>query len=156
MSHLENAGYRILSFKYRPVVVKKDEPVLEGGNNEASNTSPTKSPDGELPSLSTLMTSLREIEDDAGADQNRQHQQPAEMVSEPEDNSALRPLPTPTAKPTAPAPLTEFHLFGDLPTELRLKIWNLTFLPRVVELRSTRPNYSAGHDDGRQPQVSCL
>lgn len=154
MSHVENARYRILSFKYTPVTsLKKEEPQVEDGSGEAANQNaarPTiKMPAEDLPSLSSLMTSLQEIEDDSAADQ-RHH--PAAIMSDPsEDHSTLR-----TPAPKASAPLTEFHFFGDLPAELRLKIWSLTFLPRAVELRSTRPIYSAGHDDGRRPQVSHI
>lgn len=154
MSHFENAGYRILSFKYSPVVVKKEAPGLEGGDGEVANQNAksTKPPDTELPSLSSLMTSLQEIEDDSGTDQGKKTA--VEVMGSAPEETVLSALRTPTT--TAPAPPTEFHLFEDLPTELRLKIWDLTFLPRVVELRSTRPNYSAGHDDGREPQVSRL
>lgn len=154
MSHVENARYRILSFKYTPVTsLKKEEPQVEDGSGEAANQNaarPTiKMPAEDLPSLSPLMTSLQEIEDDSAADQGHH---PAAIMSDPsEDHGTLR-----TPAPKAPAPLTEFHFFGDLPAELRLKIWKLTFLPRAVELRSTRPIYSAGHDDGRRPQVSYM
>lgn len=50
-------------------------------------------------------------------------------------------------------PLTDFHLFGNLPPELRIKIWHLSFLPRVVELHPTWPNHdAAGGDDSRQQE----
>lgn len=50
-------------------------------------------------------------------------------------------------------PLTTFHAFGNLPPELRIKIWRLTFLPRVVELHPTWLNDAAAvGDDGVQQQ----
>lgn len=50
-------------------------------------------------------------------------------------------------------PLTNFHAFGNLPPELRIKIWHLSFLPRVVELHPTWPNHdAAGGDDSRQQE----
>lgn len=50
-------------------------------------------------------------------------------------------------------PLTTFHAFGNLPPELRIKIWRLTFLPRVVELHPTSfSNAGAVGDDVLQQQ----
>ncbi|KAK4226010.1 hypothetical protein QBC38DRAFT_510695 [Podospora fimiseda] len=43
-------------------------------------------------------------------------------------------------------PLQEFHLFPLLPPELRLKIWNLSFLPRTIELHSRRIHYADTED----------
>lgn len=145
MADFQNAGYRLLSFQYHPVKDKQDERRIEGGEGKGAN--PT-SADGELPSLSSLMTSLQEIED---SDDTQKHQASTESKSSESDASSVQ-----SAAAALVAPLNEFHLFGDLPTELRLKIWNLSFLPRVVELRPTRPNYSPAHDDGRRPQVSHL
>lgn len=54
------------------------------------------------------------------------------------------------AAPGPDPPAASFHLFGDLPAELRIKIWHLSFLPRVIELHPTRPNYA--RDTGRQQQ----
>ncbi|KAI2466695.1 serine carboxypeptidase S28-domain-containing protein [Annulohypoxylon bovei var. microspora] len=49
----------------------------------------------------------------------------------------LRPLKADSGMATnSRAPLTEFTLFPALPTELRIKIWNESFQPRVVELHS--------------------
>lgn len=47
-------------------------------------------------------------------------------------------------------PLTNFHAFGNLPPELRIKIWRLSFLPRVVELHPTAT--AVRDDDGREQQ----
>lgn len=47
--------------------------------------------------------------------------------------------------------LADFHAFGNLPPELRIKIWHLSFLPRVVELHSAHLNHAAAvQDDGGQ------
>lgn len=46
-------------------------------------------------------------------------------------------------------PLTNFHAFGNLPPELRIKIWRLSFLPRVVELH---PTTTAVQDDDSEQQ----
>lgn len=47
------------------------------------------------------------------------------------------------------APLNNFHAFGNLPPELRIKIWRLSFLSRVVELHSTS---TAVLDDDHEQQ----
>lgn len=150
MAHLENAGYRLLSFKYVPnsVKLKTDEERLKGrtGGGDGEGTIQSSAA-GELPSLSSLMNSIQEIEATVNPESKVL---PPARVPEPADQDTLGNTPT----PAAPTPLTEFHLLGDLPTELRLKIWNLTFLPQVVELRPTRTNYSPSHDDTRQAQVS--
>ena len=50
-------------------------------------------------------------------------------------------------------PLTHFHAFGNLPPELRIKIWHMSFLPRVVELHPAWPNHDTDvRDDDRQQQ----
>lgn len=50
-------------------------------------------------------------------------------------------------------PLNHFDLFGHLPAELRIKIWHLSFLSRVVELHPTWLNHApANQDDGNQQQ----
>lgn len=55
--------------------------------------------------------------------------------------------------PSPSPPLTNFHKFGDLPTELRIKIWHLSFLSRVVELHSAWATYNAVvHDESQQQQ----
>ncbi|CAK7203884.1 hypothetical protein SEUCBS139899_006634 [Sporothrix eucalyptigena] len=41
-------------------------------------------------------------------------------------------------------PLTSFTRFPDLPTELRLKIWQLSFVPRVVEVHRRKSHYADG------------
>lgn len=137
MADFQNAGYRLLSFKYTPPPEESGQAAADVDNvGQSAQSQPVG---GDLPSLSSLLTSLREIEGPADAGTKSD---PSGELHE-EDK---KPVPETT-------PLGGFHLFNDLPTELRLKIWDLTFLPRVVELRPTRPNYSQGHDDGRPPQV---
>lgn len=62
--------------------------------------------------------------------------------------------PTEAEESFIPGPaLTNFHAFGNLPPELRIKIWHMSFLPRVVELHPTWPNHATSvNDDGRQQQ----
>ena len=43
-----------------------------------------------------------------------------------------------------------FHLFPSLPTELRLKIWNASLFPRVVELHIWRHHYAREETDNWQ------
>lgn len=141
MSHLNNAGYRILSFKYDPTKFEKDAATEEKSTKTANQceTAELKSTDEELPSMSSLMTSLQEIQDSDLAD----------VQTDPPLESGDAPPPV---SPTS-SPLTEFHCFGNLPTELRIKIWNMAFLPRVVELRPTRPNYAPAHTDLGRSEV---
>lgn len=163
MADWNNVGYRMLSFKYTPVKAqKKEKPAeAEGRTSEGPGAAPRAGP-AELPSLSSLMTSLKEIEgsNDDGSNQAATSESVVAVEKTDEETQASTAESTEAAESppdsSAPAttPLTEFHLFGDLPTELRLKIWKLTYLPRVVDLRPTRPNYSTSYDDGRQPQVN--
>lgn len=98
--------------------------------------------EAELPLLSSLATASPVINSMALSSKPGDEPKVADRKPEPE------PEPdTPTA-----SVMTTFHLFGNLPAELRIKIWHLTFLPRVIELHPTRPNYAAVHDDGRQQQ----
>jgi hypothetical protein len=52
---------------------------------------------------------------------------------------------------------TQFHLFGLLPAELRLKVWHLSFEPRIVELHSRRAHYADDFKHGgvAQWQSGC-
>lgn len=52
-----------------------------------------------------------------------------------------------SASERGPAP-PKFHLFPLLPAELRLKIWHLSFEPRVVELHARRSHYAADFKHG--------
>lgn len=150
MADFQNAGYRLLSFKYVPPPapppptttpptstqpVEDVEPLLI----PPQATSSKSQGDGELLSLSSLLTPLQEIE----AVENKKKAD--EAFNEPKLDMTCAQL---TALPA------DFFRFPDLPTEIRLKIWALTFLPRVVEIRPTRPNYSqARNDNAREPQV---
>lgn len=161
MADFENAGYRLLSFKYTPTkAVKVDESKQHDGES-----APTPAEAGELPSLEPLMTALPEVgntDPTQGLDDKKAAA--AAEAGHGKDNDAANDTHNdtpPESSPEVPSPPQagpRFHLFGDLPPELRLKIWQLTFLPRTVELHPTRPNYSAVHDDpGRPPlwQSGC-
>lgn len=130
MADFQNAGYRLLSFQFTPA------------------------PATSLPSLSSLLTSLEEIEaasNEPDETENKSALEVDEHVSEMKEDDHLEAKPKGLTQ-TPP----KFHRFPDLPAEIRLKIWALTFVPRVVELRPTRPSYSQGRtDNALEPQVIC-
>ncbi|KUI54714.1 hypothetical protein VP1G_02133 [Cytospora mali] len=185
MSHLENAGYRLLSFKYTPskptrddvqqaeqqagqdddtagssAAAAKAEAEAEGETEAEAEGETEAEAETELPSLAPLMAALSEVED---TERTRQQGNKAESNPDKDDNNSKKPPASSPASVSPPPTHTtpqyaEFHCFCDLPAEIRIKIWHLTFLPRAVELHPTRPNYSAVHDDpGRQPmwQSGC-
>ncbi|POS77354.1 hypothetical protein DHEL01_v204257 [Diaporthe helianthi] len=158
MSDLDNAGYRLLSFKYTPPkpVTGANNPrandnVDDDGDDEAhprTRQSPSDE-ESELPSLSSLAAALPAVDATRAPEIN----QSVTTVSDSDAHLRAEPQPVSDAEESAPGAdpqPTRFHLFGDLPAELRIKIWHLTFLPRVVELHPTRPNYA--RDSGRQQQ----
>ncbi|KAK7740926.1 hypothetical protein SLS53_004989 [Cytospora paraplurivora] len=149
MSDPQNAGYRLLSFKYKPTQTDRDVKQQDG------EKAGSPAPETELPSLAPLVTALEEVQE-TNASQNKDDKEtPQPDVG---DNTNTNNTNTPNIQPSSPPasqppPLATFHPFCDLPTELRIKIWHLTFLPRVVELHPTRPNYPVIHNDpGRPPQ----
>lgn len=150
MSHFEAAGYRILSFKYDPTKINKDDKRQDRDANVHVQD--------DLPSLESLKMSLDEIQQGALAEPSTLVSASATLStsgskSEAEIGESSLPSSN-TAAHEKPACLTnKFHLFGDLPAEIRIKIWSMTFLPRVVELRPTRPNYAPGRTDYRKTQV---
>lgn len=138
MSDPDSAGYRLLSFRYTPA-----KPVERNGRASSDDNS-DQDLESELPSLSPLAAALPVI--DATTPSNFQD---PPSVSQPETGAhnmsdAVKEAPDPDP------PAASFHLFGDLPAELRIKIWHLSFLPRVLELHPTRPNYA--RDTARQQQ----
>lgn len=138
MSDPDNAGYRILSFKYTPTKpVTRNEPPAADDNVDAhdddahtSTKPPPTDEESQLPSLSSLAAALPDVDATPPSEIN----QSVETVPNTEEKLEAATVPDP------PGP--SFQLFSDLPPELRIKIWNLTFLPRVVELHPTRPNYA--------------
>ncbi|KUI70212.1 hypothetical protein VM1G_06326 [Cytospora mali] len=175
MSHLENAGYRLLSFRYTPTkptrddVQQAEQPAGQddgtAGSSAAAAAAAETEAETELPSLAPLMAALSEVED---TEPTRQQDKKAESAPDKDDNnndkaSSPASVSSSSSSSSSTTPQTttqtaEFHSFCDLPAEIRIKIWHLTFLPRAVELHPTRPNYSAVHDDpGRQPmwQSGC-
>ncbi|KAK2603370.1 hypothetical protein N8I77_009834 [Diaporthe amygdali] len=151
MSDRDNAGYRLLSFKYTPTkpATRKNQSDEEDNNlgqpdNKSRTSTASTGEEPELPSLSSLASALPVI--DATTPSKVQHDL---QISDAETKGGAGVETEGKDQPEAQV-LTNFHLFGDLPTELRIKVWHLTFLPRVVELHPTRPNYA--RDDGRQQQ----
>ncbi|KAJ4389049.1 hypothetical protein N0V93_006511 [Gnomoniopsis smithogilvyi] len=130
MADFQNAAYRLLSFKYTPPLAAKGQTASD---DEVGRKAEIQPGDEDLPSLSSLLTSIQEIEGfvDAGT-KNDSGIQLREECQEGRTSTART------------KPLKKFHLFNDLPTEIRLKIWDLTFLPRVVEVRPPRPHNSQG------------
>lgn len=121
MADFQNAGYRLLTFKYTPPPLENDQAAEE--EKKFGHESTTDGEPGDLPSLSSLLTSIQEIQ--SSSNDTRVSDRPGEELREKGNGKA--------------EPLTEFPHFNDLPTEIRLKIWDFTFLPRVVELRQPRP-----------------
>lgn len=162
MTDFESAGYRLLSFQYTPT-----KPIRDNGPPELEKTgSPAPEAravaEAELPSLAPLMMALPELQNHMKLTQHRDDKAASGSDHDIKDTPFTSPPVSASASVSASPPSTseeaQFHRFGDLPTELRIKIWELTFVPRVVELHPTRPNYSAVHDDpARQPlwQSGC-
>lgn len=111
-------------------------------------------------------------EEDKGTEEQRQQEDhfrddsPKSLQDDTEDSSSATLAATettghrhPPTSSTPPGDAQTFHGFGALPAELRIKIWSLSFCPRVVELRPTRPNspnWAPARTDDRRPQVSCF
>lgn len=156
MSDVDNAGYRLLSFKYTPTKPVKrgdhagvDDNSVHHNHNKASTSPLPTGGESELPSLSSLAAALPAIDATSPSkNQNRSSVSDSDTDTDTDAETAAAAEETGAAAPGPPVP--SFHLFGDLPPELRIKIWHLTFLPRVVELHPTRPNYA--RDIGRQQQ----
>lgn len=149
MSDLESAGYRLLSFKYTPTKpVTRNERSAADDNVDAhhddagtSTKPPPSDEESELPSLSSLKEALPVVDTTPPSETG----QDAETVPNTDEKAPTVPDP----------PVASFHLFNDLPPELRIKIWNLTFLPRVIELHPTRPNYAREVSRQQQWQSGC-
>lgn len=54
----------------------------------------------------------------------------------------LAEMPIEEVPSSTPTSFTSFTCFPDLPTELRLKIWHLSFVPRVVEVHRRKSHYA--------------
>lgn len=159
MSDLDNAGYRLLSFKYTPTkrVTGNERPAADDNvdaHHDDAGTStrpPPTDEESQLPSLSSLKEALPLVDatppskTDQGAPSGSDADTHAETAPDTEGEAVAVPDP----------PVASFHLFGDLPPELRIKIWHLTFLPRVVELHPTRPNYAREISRQQQWQSGC-
>lgn len=129
MADFQNAGYRLLTFKYTPPSTEDEQAAEE--EKQISRESTTGGEDGDLPSLTSLWTSIQEIQgslNDTGV-----NDRPSEELE------LLEKAKGKAASISTTEPLTKFPRFNDFPTEIRLKIWDFTLLPRVVELRQPRP-----------------
>ncbi|KAK8001048.1 hypothetical protein PG991_013270 [Apiospora marii] len=73
---------------------------------------------------------------------------PDYLLDKPSDTPDSNCLPV--ACSSKPPPMEEdepvFHLFPQLPLEIRLKIWRLSLEPRVLELHSRRTHYAQAED----------
>lgn len=162
MADFQNAGYRLLSFQYTPPSPAIKEQKEDDDTLKDQATTRAQADGDSLPCLASLLTSLEEIEadsdksvraeNDSGVELG-EHDTKGKLEVHGDDNANVHP----PERPEQIAPPSSFHRFPDLPTEIRLKIWALTFVPRVVELRPTRPNYSRSRmDDALEPQVRYL
>jgi hypothetical protein len=161
MSDPDNARYRLLSFKYTPTntlgVDKHGIPSAgaEKADHPHDGSLPCAKPaplptekESELPSLSCLAKALPVVDATPPPDTDQGVLSEANMDPDAETETATAPRAGEKAAPILPPSGPRFHLFNDLPAELRIKIWHMTFLPRAVELHPTRPNYA--RDTGRQ------
>lgn len=148
MSYLDSTGYRHFPFT-EPMLTNDRHGRLDylSGKScvqELSSTSEVSELPASLLSLALVLplvntTALSDPQPDTQAPGGKETQKrsPAEAEE--------RSMPGP--------PLANFHAFGNLPPELRIKIWRLSFLPRVVELHPTWPKHVAAvYDDGLEQQ----
>lgn len=148
MPYLDSDQFRLLSFT-EPVAREVRNDSLD--HHDHKSLVPMRSSTTEVSELSTPFLSLAlalpvsdtmalsKLQPETQAANTNETQEGA--LAEVEENSIAR------------QPLTTFHAFGNLPPELRIKIWRLTFLPRVVELHPTSfNNAGAVGDDGLQQQ----
>ncbi|KAK2596604.1 hypothetical protein N8I77_013485 [Diaporthe amygdali] len=160
MSDLDNAMYPLLSFKYKPttpaarnVQLNEDDRLRYHDDklriqalsmNEISELSSASYLVSRLPALDVTM--LSNLQTGLSVSDVIETPQRVRAVTEAQAQRETEVYSTPG--PT----LTNFHIFGYLPAELRVKIWILSFLSRVVELHPTWPNNVVVRDDGRQHQ----
>lgn len=148
MPYLDSDQFRLLSFT-EPVAREVRNDSLD--HHDHKSLVPMRSSTTEVSELSTPFLSLAlalpvsdtmalsKLQPETQAAGTNETQEGA--LAEVEENSI------------AGQPLTTFHAFGNLPPELRIKIWRLTFLPRVVELHPTWLNDDAAvRDDDLQQQ----
>lgn len=149
MPYLDSDQFRLLSFN-EPVAKKVRDDSLD--HHDHKSLVPMRSPTTEVSELSTPFLSLALALPviDTMALSNLQPETQAAHTNETQESTVAE------AKEyfISGQPLTTFHAFGNLPPELRIKIWRLTFLPRVVELHPTWLNDAAavGDDDLQQKQ----
>ncbi|KAK8062760.1 pectinesterase precursor [Apiospora hydei] len=76
---------------------------------------------------------------------------PDYLLDKPSDTPDSDCIPTSTSSKEQPSPEMaqeerSFHLFPQLPLEIRQKIWRLSLEPRVLELHSRRTHYAQAED----------
>lgn len=151
MSHLEIAEYCVLSFS-KPVAMDDHDDILGHcyDRSRFQTLPPVTDVSGPLPlaipAFKTTASPTTQPELKApGVKEAQGAREPAEEHAERQEEEKKLRTPGP--------PLADFHVFGNLPPELRIKIWRLSFLPRVVELHPTVLNHAtAVQDDGRQQE----
>lgn len=152
MSDLDNAGNRPLSSKYTPTEPTPganhpaaDDNVDDDRDDDEAHTRSRRPPSDEEQGLplhsSPAFDATPAPEIDQSLPTSCDTETHADSVPDAEEKATPGPNP----------PAASFHLFADLPAELRIKIWHLSLLPRVVELHPTRPNY-ARDSTARQQQ----
>lgn len=148
MSCLNSAGFR--HFPFTEPILRNDRHDSLGHLNDKPRfqTLSSTSQISELPTpILSLALALPVVDTTALSDLRPGLQAPGAKETQ-------EGTPAEAEKPSIPSlPLTNFHAFGNLPPELRIKIWHLSFLPRVVELHPTWPDHATSvNDDGSQKQ----
>lgn len=148
MPYLDSAGYRLLSSTEPVARNDRDDSLGHHDDKLRFQMLSSTTEVSELPAP-FLSLSLPLPGVDTMALSNLQHELQAPGAKEIKEGSLAKGEECSIPGP----PLTNFHLFGNLPTELRFKIWHMSFLPRVVELHPTWLNHAAAvQDDGSQQQ----
>lgn len=157
MSCLGSGGYRLLSFTEPAARDHRDGSLCHYDDEPHFQTLVTATNVSTVPipflslalALPVVKSASSDIQTTLRASMAKQPQIPNPTEAG-EEREAIRDAEE-CSLPTLP--LSTFHAFGNLPPELRIKIWRLTFLPRVVELHPTWSNHAADvHENGRQEQ----
>lgn len=147
MPYLDSDEFRLLSFT-EPVARKVRRDSLD--HHDQKSLFPMRSSTTEVSEVSTPFLSLALALPviDTMALSNLQPETQAAGTNETQEGA----LAEAEECFIAGQPLATFHAFGNLPPELRIKIWRLTFLPRVVELHPTWLDDAAAVGDDGLPQ----
>lgn len=149
MPYLDGDQFRLLSFPEPVAREVRDDSLY---HHDHKSLVPMRSSTTEVSELSTPFLSLALALPviDTMALSNLQPETQAADTNETQERARTEA----DERFIASQPLTTFHAFGNLPPELRIKIWRLTFLSRVVELHPTWLDDAAavGDDDVQQQQ----